>query len=95
MGERKIKKELRETLQEYDLLYDTEEEWKNMRDAVQKALNTGLNDIEEDNYDDGRQKLKFVIDTLNKWDEILDFEHAGQEGGMDTFTSRHPNPRFK
>lgn len=91
----KIKETLRRNLNEYDLLYDSEEEWEEMKHAVMRALNKALKDIEADNYDDGRQGLKFVIDTLNKWDEILDFKHSSEESGMEGFMDRHPDPKFK
>lgn len=95
MGDIKLKNILRETLNEYDLLYDNSEDWEEMKEAVLRALNKGLKDIENDEYDEGRQKLKFVIDTLNKWDEQLDYYHASEEGGMVGFHDRHPEPKFK
>lgn len=72
MSKELIKNKLRETINEYDRLYGSKGDWEQIKTSLSDTFNEMLNDIENDNYDEGHHKLKFVLSKLQSWDEQLD-----------------------
>lgn len=69
--ENDIRNKLRETINEYDALYDSEQEWEEAKENLKNEFDDILKVIENDEYEDGVGKLEEFIFKLKDWHKEL------------------------
>lgn len=71
VDEYEIKRRLKTLIKEYNVLYDSEEEWSRSKESMKENFNDALGLIEGEQYEDAENKLRMLIEALTDWREAI------------------------